>query len=82
MRIREFEELRTVFTLYDQDIEHKDEARRCSRVKHIVKRFLEQKIRGRNFEAGNDRTTSGAPTKQKGNGETKSGDRKQGDCDR
>ena len=45
----------------------------------MVKQFLGKK-RHRNFEARNDRLPTGASAKQRGNGEAKSNDRKQGDC--
>ena len=46
----------------------------------MVKKFLEQTMQNRNFEARNDGTAIGASAKQGDKGDEKRGDREQGEC--
>ena len=46
----------------------------------MVKKFLDQKVRARNFEARNDRPATGTPATSRSKGKSVSVTRKQGDC--
>ena len=63
MRIRESEQLKTALALYDQDINQKNMPPSYQRLKTMTKKFLDQKMRARNFEARNERTVTGTPAK-------------------
>ena len=52
-----------MLTLYDQDILQKEVPPSYQRLKTTVKKFLDQKMRARNFEARNERTVRGTPAK-------------------
>ena len=54
------------FALYHQDTVQKGEPASHTRLKNMVKKYLEQKTNDRNFDARNDRTASGAPIRRKG----------------
>ena len=43
-RIRDSEQLKTILALYDQDNEQKKAQPSCSRLKNMVKKFLDQKV--------------------------------------
>ena len=63
MRIRESDQLQTALALYDQDINQKNMTPSYQRLKTMTKKFLDQKMRARNFEARNERTVTGTPAK-------------------
>ena len=46
-------------TLYEQEIEQYLSQPNCQKLKTMVKRCIDQKIRARNFEARNDRIETG-----------------------
>ena len=45
------DQLRTVLAVCEQDIEQKKSQPSCQKLKAMVKRCIDQKIRARNFEA-------------------------------
>ena len=47
---------------------------------HMVKKFLDQKVRNRNFQARPDRTATGTPAKSRSERDSNIGERKQRDC--
>ena len=48
--------------------------------KNRAKKFKDQNLRNRHFEARNDRTVTGTLAKQRGKGDAKSCERRKGDC--
>ena len=71
---------KTVLGSYDQENEQKGLEPNYQKLKTMVKKFLDQKVRIRNFEARNERTVTGTPAKSKGKGRSFSAERMQGDC--
>ena len=69
-RIRESDQLQTVLALYDQDTEENNLPPSYQKQKTMVKNFLDQKGRSRNFEARNERTVTGTPAKSKSKGKS------------
>ena len=60
LRIRESDQLKTVLELYDTEIHQKISRPDYQKLKTIVKRSTDQKLRLRNFDARNERIETGA----------------------
>ena len=61
LRIRESDQLKNVSELYDMEFQSEDiDARLHQKLKTMVKRSIDQKLRLRNFDARNERIESGA----------------------
>ena len=52
LRIRESDEFKTVLELYDMEIHQKISVPNYQKLKTMVKRSIDQKLRLRNFDAG------------------------------
>ena len=63
LRIRESEQLKTVLDLYDMEIHQKISVPNYQKLKIIVKRSIDQKLRSRNFAARHERIGTGAVIK-------------------
>ena len=63
MRTREFAQLKTVLAQYGQEIEQHISQPNYQKLKTMVKRWVAQKIRARNFEARNERIEKGVLVK-------------------
>ena len=77
MRIHESDQL-NVFALYEHEIEQHLSLPNCQKLKTVVKRCMDHKMRTRNFQAGNERIDTGVLKTHKG--KPFSADRKQGEC--
>ena len=55
LRIRESDQLKTVLELYDLEIHQKISMHHYQKLKTMVKRNIDQKLRLRNFDARNER---------------------------
>ena len=60
LRIRESEQLKTVLELYDMEIHQKISKPDQQKLKTMVKRSTDQKLRLRNFDARNEKIETGA----------------------
>ena len=60
LRKRESDQLKTVIELYDMEIHQKISMPNCQKLKTMVKRRKDQKLRVRKFDARNDRIETGA----------------------
>ena len=60
LRIRESEQLKTVLELYDMEIRQKISMPNYQKLKTMLKRSIDQKLRLRNFDARNERIETGA----------------------
>ena len=49
-------QFKTVLGIYDQDVEREDETPSYTRLTHMATKFLQQKMRNRNFAARIDKT--------------------------
>ena len=65
LRIRESAQLKTVLELYDMEIHQKISMPNCQKLKTMVKRSIDQKLRLRNFDARRGRNETGAVTKNR-----------------
>ena len=65
LRIRESDQLKTVLELYDMEIHQKISVPNHQKLKTMVKRSIEQKLRLRNFEARHGRIESAAVVKNR-----------------
>ena len=65
LRIRESAQLKTVLELYDMEIHQKISMPNYQKLKTMVKRSVDQKLRLRNFDARHGRTESGAVVKSR-----------------
>ena len=63
LRIRESEELKTVLELYDMEIQQKVSMPNYLRLKTLVRRSVDQKLRLRNFDARHEKIETGAVVK-------------------
>ena len=61
MRIRESQHLNIVLPVHDQDNEYKDMPPSYQRLKTMVKQFLDQKMRARNFVARKEHRRKAEP---------------------
>ena len=66
LRIRESEKLKTVLELYDLEIHQKKAGPDYHRLKTMVKRRIEQKLRSKNLEARNGNYERSAVVKNQG----------------
>ena len=64
LRIRESDQLKTVLELYDMEIHQKTSRPNCHRLKTMVKRIMDQKLRLRNFDARHEKIETGALVKR------------------
>ena len=60
LRIRESDQLKTVLELYDMEIHQKITMPNYQKLKTMVKRSIDQKLRLRNFDARNEKIETGA----------------------
>ena len=60
LRIRESDQLKTVLELYDMEIHKKISKPNYHKLKTMVKRSIDQKLRLRDFDARNERIETGA----------------------
>ena len=65
LRTRESDQLKTVLELYDMEIHQKISVPNYHKLKTMVKRNIDQKLRLRNFDAGHGRIESGAVVKSR-----------------
>ena len=65
LRIRESDQSKTVLELYDMEIHQKISGPNYQKLKTMVKRSIDQKLRLRNFDARRGRIESGAVTKSR-----------------
>ena len=65
LRIRESAQLKTVLEMYDMSIHHKISVPNYQKLKTIVNRSKDQKLRLRNFDARHGRIESGAVIKSR-----------------
>ena len=65
LRIRESDQLKTVLELYDMEIHQKVSVPNYRKLKTMVKRSMDQRLRLRNFDARHGRTESGAVVKSR-----------------
>ena len=65
LRIRESEQLKTVLELYDMEIHQKISMPDSQKLKTMVQRSIDQKLRLRNFDARNERIEIGAVVKNR-----------------
>ena len=63
LRIREFEQLKTGLELYDMEIHQKVSVPSYQRLKTMVKRSIDYKLRLRNFDARHEKIKTGAVVK-------------------
>ena len=75
-QMREPDQLKTVLALYDLDILQKDMPPSNQRLKSMVKKFLDQEKKARNFQARNERIVTGTPKKSRSKGKSVSVERK------
>ena len=65
LRIREFDQLKTVLELYDMEIHQKISVPTCQKLITMVMGSTDQKLRSRNFDARHGRIESGAVIKSR-----------------
>ena len=65
LRIRESEQLKTVLKLFDMEIHQKISTPNYQRLKTMVRRSIDQKLRLRNFDARHERIETGAVVKNR-----------------
>ena len=80
MRTHGSDQLKTVLTFFQQEIEQHNLQPSYQKLKTMVKRCMDQKIRARNFEARNERYETGVSAKSRCKGKLVSVDWKQGEC--
>ena len=68
LRIRESAQLKTVLELYDMEIQQKISMPNYQKLKTMVKRSIDQKLRLRNFDARHGRIETGAVIKNQSKG--------------
>ena len=66
LRIRESDQLKNVLELYDMEIRQKISTPNDQRLKPMVKRSTDQKLRLRNFDARHEKIETGAVVKSHG----------------
>ena len=79
-KLNDSEQLETTFAVCNQDTVQQNESTRYTRLKNMVKRYLDQTTQDRNFDARNDRTASGASIRRKADERSKSNDGKTRGC--
>ena len=65
LRIRESDQLKTVLELYDMEIHQKISVPNYEKLKTMVKRSIDQKLRLRNFDARHGKIETGAVVKSR-----------------
>ena len=65
LRIREYDQLKTVLELYDMEIHQKISMPNCQKLKTVVKRSIDQKLRLQNFDARHWKIETGAVVKSR-----------------
>ena len=65
LRIRESDQLKTVLELYDMEIHQKISMPNHQKLKTMVKRSIDQKLRSRNFDARHEKIETGAVVKSR-----------------
>ena len=65
LRIRDSTQLKTVLELYDMEIHQKISMPNYEKLKTMVKRGIDQKLRLRNFDVRNERIETGAVVKSR-----------------
>ena len=65
LRIRESDQLKSVFELYDMEIHQKISMPCYRKLKTMVKKNIDQKLRLRNFDARNENIETGAVVKSR-----------------
>ena len=65
LRIRESAQLKTILELYDMEIHQKISMPNYQKLKTMVKRSIDQKLRLRNFDARHGRIETGAVIKNR-----------------
>ena len=65
LRIRESDQITTVLELYDMEIHHKISMPNCQKLKTMVGRSTDQKLRLRNFDARHGKMETGAVVKNR-----------------
>ena len=65
LRIRESDQLKTVLELYDKDIHQKISMPNYQKLKTMVKRSIDQKLRLRNFDARHEKIETAAVVKSR-----------------
>ena len=78
LRIRESALLKTVLELYDMEIHQKISIPKYTKLKTMVQRSIDQKLRLRNFGAGHERIETGVVVNRKGMSGVEGG---KGSCD-
>ena len=63
-RLRDLEQLKTIFALYNQDTVQKKWPASYTRLKNMVKKYLDQKTKDRNIDARSDRQDRGSSSSQ------------------
>ena len=76
MRTRGSDQLKAVLAIFEQGIEQHDSQPSYQKLRTMVKRCLDQKIRARNVEARHQRIETGAPVKDRGKGKPVNVERK------
>ena len=75
-RLRDSEQSKTTLALQNQDMLQQTEFASKTRLKKMVKKYLDQKTKDRNIDARNDWAASGPPVSRKGDDRNKGEDRK------
>ena len=65
LRIRESDQLKTVLEVYDMEIHQKISVPNCQKLKTMLKRSTDQKLRLRNFDARHGKIESGVVGKSR-----------------
>ena len=65
LRIRESDQLKSLLELYEMEIHQKMSVPNCQKLKTMVKRSIDQKLRLRNFDAWHGKLEPGAAVKEK-----------------
>ena len=68
MRAHVSDQLKTVLALYEQEIDQHNSQPNYQKLKTMVRRCVDQKIRARNVEARNERIETGVPLKARSKG--------------
>ena len=79
-KLRDSEQLKTTFALYNRDTLQKNEPTSYTRLKNMVKRYLDEVKKDRNFDERNDRTANAATMRRKSEDRSRSKDRKSQCC--
>ena len=78
-RLQGFEQLQTVFAMYNQELSRDRVPPSCEKLRKMVRQHVDQTIRAQNFKAWNERIGIGVLVKSQ-KGRNVSADRKVGEC--